>query len=194
MEKQNRICHELKTDRVDIAQPLPGALRVLPILFYFSIAATIALNALFAYQRINSEKSMNDWTQKAQAEEATKASVKKQKDAINLEVARANDVVEWINGAAPLQPLALEIARSMDQSKSTISNLDLSRDNANPNQIRLKLDFSKGGQKQLDFTLERLQELGYRQFNAVQSQGDNGTSSYQATLIKTNNQSVASAE
>lgn len=191
MDKEPRICHELKTDRTDIAQPLPGAMRVLPILFFFAIVGSIGLNALFAMQLKSSEKSKEDWTTKAADEEKTKAAVKVQQLAVDTEVRRSDDVINWVNGAAPIQPLALMIARSMGQTKSTIALLSLNRDKSNPNQIKLQLDFDKGGTRQLDYTLEQIQSLGYRQFSAVQT-GDDVGLNYQATLIKTGGAVVSS--
>jgi len=192
MDKQPRICHDLKTDRTDIAQPLPGAMRVLPIFFFFAIIAGIGLSALFFMQTKESEKSKEEWATRAKQEEKTKLSVKGEQASIDTEVERANDVVNWINGAAPVQPLALAIARSMGETKSTIAEMALTRDKANPNQIKLRLDFDKGGQRQLDYTLEKLQNLGYRQFSAIQAKGDSGGFNYQATLIKTGNAVAAS--
>ena len=184
MEKSQRICHDLKTDRPDMAQPLPAALGLLPIVFYLSIVAAIGLNAFFFMQLKDAETSKAEWEEKAKSEDELKLTVKSQQDSIDLETARANDVVKWIDGAHPLQPLSLAITRSMN-AKSTISELSLIRDRANPDQIWLGLKFDKGGTRQLDDTLDAIQSLGYRYYAAVQTQGQSGLMDYQATLIKT---------
>ena len=61
MENQLQTCHDLKTDRPDIGQPLPRILVLLPIVFVFTVLGAIALNALLFFQMRNSEQATEVW-------------------------------------------------------------------------------------------------------------------------------------
>ncbi len=184
MENHKRICHDLKTDRLDISPPLPNSARVLPVLLYFTIIGVIGLNAYIYMQLKNTESAITEWKDKERGEVETKTTLVAQQEVVNNEARRADDVVKWVESAHPLQPLVLTVTRSMD-SKSTISELSFNRDAANPTQIRFSMKFQNGGIKQLDKTIEWVQGLGYRTFSAVQSGGgDDASMDYQCTLIR----------
>ena len=182
MENQNYICHDLKTDRPDIGQPLPGVLAFLPILFALSVVAAIGLNVLFFFQLRASERAKEEWVEKTSNETAQQGKISAKITAIKAEEKRALDVRQWVDGARQLQPLAIAIARSMDV-KSSITELSLFRDLGNPNQVRIGLKFDNGGAKQLDTSLEAINAMGYRSYSAQQTAGKGGTLDYQATLI-----------
>jgi hypothetical protein len=182
MENHLQSCHDLKTDRPDIGQPLPGILALLPIVFVFSVIAAIALNTLFFFQLRNSEQAKEEWKLKVAEESAKQKEIVAMIELIKDEERRANDVRDWVEGSRQMQPLAVSIARSMDV-KSSIAELSLLRDSENPKQIKLGFKFDNGGQKQLDATLEAVNALGYRSYSANQTAGKEGSLDYQATLI-----------
>ncbi len=185
MEKLKRICHDLKTDRLDIAPPLPNSARVLPVLLYFAIIAVIGSNAYIYMGLKNTETSIAEAKDKERAENETKTTLIAQQEVVNNQTRRADDVVKWVESAYPLQPLVVAVTRSMD-AKSTISELSFNRDQANPTQIRFAMKFQNGGTKQLDKTVEWIQGLGYRNFSAVQTGGgEDNNMDYQCTLIRT---------
>lgn len=185
MEKPQRICHDLKTDRLDIAPPLPNSARVLPVLLYFAIIAVIGCNAYIYMGLKNTETSIADSKDKDRAENETKTTLVAQQEVVNNQARRADDVLKWVESAHPVQPLVLAVTRSMD-AKSTISELSFNRDAANPTQIRFSMKFQNGGIKQLDKTREWIQGLGYRTFSAVQTGGgEDNSMDYQCTLIRT---------
>jgi hypothetical protein len=184
METKKRICHDLKTDRLDISPPLPNSARLLPALLYLTIIAVIGLNAYIYMQLKNKETAITDWKDKERGEVETKTTLVAQQEIVNNEARRADDVVKWVESAHPLQPLILTVTRSME-AKSTISELSFNRDAANPTQIRFSMKFQNGGTKQLDRTVESIQALGYRTFSAVQTGGvEDATMDYQCTLIR----------
>ena len=71
MENPFQTCHDLKTDRPDIGQPLPRILALLPVAFVLTVLGAIALNALFFFQVRNSEQAAEEWKMK-EAEETAK--------------------------------------------------------------------------------------------------------------------------
>ncbi len=191
MENNNHICHDLKTDRPDIEQPLPAALTFLPILFGLSVVGAIALNVLFVFQLKASEKAKQEWSDKGTDESSQQDKIGDKVKGIKTEQRRGEDIRKWVEGSRQMQPLVIAIARSMDV-KSSIAELSLFRDLANPNQVRIGLKFDKGGAKQLDSTLGAINAMGYRSYSANQTQGKSGALDYQATLIwqKNNTESI----
>lgn len=182
MENHHQVCHDLKTDRPDIGQPLPGILRLLPSVFVLSVVGAISLNALFFFQHRNAEQAKEEWKLKVAEETAKQKDITVKIEAIKDEERRANDVRDWVEGSRQLQPLAVAIARSMDV-KGSIAELSLFREPSNPKQVKIGFKFDNGGQKQLDATLEAINRLGYRSYSANQTAGKEGSLDYQATLI-----------
>ncbi len=182
MENQFQTCHDLKTDRPDIGQPLPRILVLLPIVFVFTVLGAIALNALFFFQMRNSEQATEEWKLKVAEESAKQKEIVAKIDDIKGEERRANDVRDWVEGSRQIQPLAVSIARRIDV-KSSIAELSLLIESENPKQIKLGFKFDNGGQKQLDATLEAVNSLGYRSYSANQTAGKEGSLDYHATLI-----------
>lgn len=182
MDNHLQVCHDLKTDRPDIGQPLPRILALLPIAFVLSGIGAIALNTLFFFQLSTSEKAKEEWKLTAAEESTKQKEIVAKIQAIKDEERRANDVRDWVEGSRQIQPLAVSVARSMDV-KSSIAELSLLRDPENPTQIKLGFKFDNGGQKQLDATLEAVNTLGYRSYSANQTAGKEGSLDYQATLI-----------
>jgi len=191
MDNHLKACHDLKTDRPDIGQPLPRILALLPVVFVLSVIGAIALNTLFFFQLSNAEKTKEEWKMKVAEESAKQKEIVAKIEEIKDEERRANDVRAWVEGSRQIQPLAVSIARSMDV-KSSIAELSLFREPENPNQIKLGFKFDNGGQKQLDATLEAVNALGYRSYSANQTAGKEGSLDYQATLIwqSTNKESL----
>ena len=182
MENTQRVCKELKTDRTDIEDPLPGWARIIPVLFVVSLLAGIGLNASFIVSQKKSETAKEEAVARESREnQAKKQLLMKIKD-MDARVAKAETVVKWVEGSRPVQPLAIAIARSMS-NKATIAELSLRRDPANPGQIRMLLKFDGGGNTQLEETLAAISDQGYRYYQTTQTKGKKGGLDYQATLI-----------
>ena len=185
MDNVSQVCHDLKTDRPDIGQPLPGILTFLPILFVLSVVGAIALNAMFFLQLKASEKATAEWKEKTSQAETQKAKFAASAKAVKTEEKRAIDVRKWVEGSTLLQPMILAITRSTEQKKTAIAELSLFRDLSNPDQVRLGLKFTGDARAQLDDTLLALSSLSFRAYQATQTIGKDGKSlDYQATLIK----------
>ena len=124
MENHHQVCHDLKTNRPDIDQPLPGILALFPVAFVLSVIGAISLNALFFFQHRNAEQAKEEWKLNVAEESAKQKDIMAQIEAIKEEERRANDVRDWVEGSRQLQPLAVAIARSMDV-KGSIAELSL---------------------------------------------------------------------
>ena len=185
MDTANQVCHDLKTDRPDIGQPLPAILTFLPILFVMSALGAIVLSALFFFQLQSAEKGTEEWKVKVADTEAEKGKLAVRMKEMKAEDKRAKDVRKWVEGSSLLQPLILTITRSTDSHNTAISELSLFRDLANSEQIRLGFKISGDVHQQLEDTLTALREFGYQAYQAQQTVGKNGKSlDYQATLIR----------
>lgn len=173
---------DFKTDRKDITPPLPVMLRLVPVLFYCSIGVAVILSSIFFIQyRLAVQKrdfhKENSGTIAAQVQAA-----KNDRLALEEKIRRATDIEAWVAGSRPLQPLVVEITRSMDKN-SSIVDLRLDRDADAPSQLRLGLRLATDSTKQLDRTLEKVAEQDFRTFSPRQSLS-RGELDYQATLVR----------
>lgn len=177
----SRIIDDFKTERKDIAPPLPPYLRLVPVFFYLSVAAGILLNVLFfvlSSQASRTKAAAVAEELKLTAEmETTRANRKSLED----ETKKATDLISWIETARPLQPLAVEIARSIGEG-SSLNELLLERSDENPSQILMTLRLKTDNPKQLDQTLQTISEKNFRTFSPQQSM-DKGETEYRATLL-----------
>lgn len=172
---------DFKTERKGISPPLPTYLRVVPLLFYLTIAASLVLSGLFYLNygeaKKNKERAI-ETNRKLQADIKSTAQMRKD---LEKEAKRASDVASYVEASRPLQPLVVEIARSM-QPDSSLVDLRLVRDANNPAQVKLNLRLGTETTRQLDLTLAKIAEQQFRAF-APQQNLAKGELSYQATLL-----------
>lgn len=181
MQITERQIDDFKSDRKDIAPPLPVVLRLVPLLFYCSIAVAIILSSIFAIQ-------FQLAVQKRDAHKAQTASLatqtqdaRSQRTALESQIKKATDIQSWVASSRPLQPLLVEITRSMG-ARSSIVDLRLDREPDNPSQIKMGLRMGTDSTKQLDLTVEKIANLNYRAFSPTQTLG-RGELDYKATLV-----------
>lgn len=184
MSAPRKICVDLKTERGDILPALPGILRLLPLAFYFSVAASLLLTSFFLLQLRSAKQAKERFIAEEQSETRLNADLEGVYNELKAESKKAEDVVEWVEGTRGLQDLCLTVTRSMEPG-STIVELSFERERDNPGQIQfgLKLNGSKGGtSSQLEKTLARLEEAKFRKYNAAQSNSKD-TTQYNAVII-----------
>lgn len=181
MQITERQIDDFKSDRKDIAPPLPVVLRLVPLLFYCSIAVAVILSSIFAIQ-------FQLAVQKRDAHKAQSASLvtqsqdaRTQRAALEAQIKKATDIQSWVASSRPLQPLLVEVTRSMGP-RSSILDLRLDRDLDNPAQIKMGLRMGTDSTKQLDLTVEKIAALNYRAFSPTQTLG-RGELDYKATLV-----------
>jgi len=172
---------DFKTDRKGMSPPLPIYLRIVPMLFYLTIAASILLNGLFFMRYIQAGKNKETALIRDTQIQADLDGAKKQRQDLESETMRATDIAAWLNASRPLQPLVVEIARSIEDDSSIIE-LRLDRDADNPTQIRFSMRLSSDSAHQLDVTLKKIAALRFRTFSPQQTM-EKGTIDYKATLI-----------
>jgi hypothetical protein len=172
---------DLKTERKDIMAPLPRVMRLVPILFYGSLAFLVvigsvsSLRAKFAGDRRNAVlKQVEDW--KTQI-----AEVKKERSALEVQISEAVDLEDWVLASMPLQPLVVAIIRSMNPQSSVV-DLTIERDAETPSQLRIGLRLNSESDKQLEQTLEVIRSMNYREFNPTQTR-IRGDLDYKASLL-----------
>lgn len=182
--KTHRICHDLKTDRLDIGRPLPGILRLLPIGLYLCCVATLALSALFFWQFKNAQEERDLARGEEAAAKTEQSRLTTEAAAITAEAKRAEDARKWVQGSEPMQDLVVAITRSM-RPTSSLGEFGLVRDKDDPRKLSFTLQVNAGGPEQLDMTLGKVAtDLNYRPYFAQRKEEKGGAISYSATLLK----------
>lgn len=172
---------DLKTDRKDIIPALPLVFRLVPILFYCAVGflvvvGSVALwNARVATQQRDAIKARITQLQSEIA--ATKTS----RASLEARIREATDLENWVLASMPLQPLVVEIVRSMSP-QSSIVELRLERDAETPSQLRLGLRLNTESDKQLEDTLAAIRAMHYREFSPTQTRV-RGDLDYKASLL-----------
>jgi hypothetical protein len=165
---------DFKSDRKGVVPPLP-------IYFYGTIVASILLNGLFFVRQNQAGKNREAALGRDRQIQASLQSAKEKRKGLENEAKKATDIVNWLEASRPLQPLVVEIARSMEPD-SSIVELRLERDAENPAQIRLSMRLSSDTTRQLDLTLAKISSMRFRTFSPQQTL-DKGEIDYKATLI-----------
>ena len=181
MQVIGRKIDDFKTDRKGIAPPLPLVLRLVPVLFYCSIAVTIILSLIYFVQFQQAVKKRDGHKASTVALNAQTQEARNQRTALEAQIKIATDIESWVSGSRPLQPLIVEIAGSMG-ARSTIVDLRLDRDPLAPAQLKLTIKLGTDSTKQLDFTLEKIAGQKYRAFSPQQTLGRSELD-YSATLV-----------
>jgi len=107
---------------------------------------------------------------------------KKERSDLEKKIAEATDLEAWILAAVPLQPLIVEIIRSMEPG-SKIEHLQLERDAETPSQVRIRLVLNTESDKQLEQTLEAIHKMNFRESSQTYTQS-NGELVYTARLLR----------
>jgi len=181
MQVTGKTIDDFKTDRKDITPPLPILLRLVPLLLYCAIALAVILNTIFFIQFRLAAQKLDGHTSGTAALQAQVADSRNQRTALEVQIKKATDIEAWVESSRPLQPLAVQIARSIGEG-SSIVDLHLDRDPDSPSQIRLSMRLSTDSIKQLDTTLEKIAAQKYRVFSPQQSMG-RGEIDYKTTLV-----------
>lgn len=181
MQLAGKFVDDFKTDRKGISPPLPIYLRLLPIVFYLTIFASILLNGLFVVRYSQAIQEREEASKRDQAVQAELAATSKQRSELEGQAKKASDIGSWVEGSRPLQPLVVEIARSIEPGAS-IEELRLDRDANNPEQIRLSMHLGSDSPGQLDLTLARIADQKFRMFSPQQTLVK-GDINYKATML-----------
>ncbi len=172
---------DLKTDRKGISPPLPAYLRIVPLLFYLGIIATIVFNGTFFLQLTQANRDMAESKARTQELQGKIAGVQKQRKDLEAEARKASDLLAWIDSTRAMQPLIVDVARSIG-TDSALLDLRLNRDAQNPSQVLLSMRLQSDGTRQLDTTLARIASQRFRTFSPQQTLAK-GEIDYKVTLL-----------
>jgi hypothetical protein len=182
MQIDARKIDDFKTERKDLLPPLPTIFRLVPLLFYLSIVFFAVVGSVGVWHsRVAQERrvSLLGETAALQAEiEQTKAA----RVSLDDRALEAMDLENWVLGSMPMQPLVVEIMRSVG-TNSSIANLSLERDPETPSQLKLALTLRTDSDAQLDTTLAAIRKLNYIDLSPTQSMVQ-GNLEYRATLLR----------
>ncbi len=180
--------HDLKTERNDVGQPLPAALRLLPVLFYAGILGAIGFSSYAFLQMKAAQMKTGEAKTAAAREQSEGAKLKADESSIMAEDKNAREVQRWIVGTNQMQAVALGILRTIDTDAS-VSDMILTRREEQPSQIELSLTMnSPKGPRQVEAIRTKLQDvLGYRTFSENIDKGNDKTNSFNfnCVLVKT---------
>ena len=63
MDKKSKTCHDLKTERSDVAPPLPAVASALPIAFYLACVGAVGLNLMFYLKTKDANEKADEFKQ-----------------------------------------------------------------------------------------------------------------------------------
>lgn len=172
---------DFKTERKDVSPPLPAYLRLVPMFFYLSVVAAILLNALFVANFSQAVQARDRAKAEDQQLQVDIGEIKQRRQALEAETKKASDLAAWVDSSRALQPLIVEIARSMEKDAALLE-LKLDRDVQNPAQIQLSLRLQSSNPRQLDLALQTIANNRFRTFSPQQNT-TKGEVDYKATLM-----------
>ncbi len=176
-----QITHDIKTERADVLPPLPNVLRIIPIIFYAIAALSLGLLGLTVYQIRGATVGLESAQKRAQETQRQIEETRAARATLENRAKLAANVLQWVEGATALQPLAVALGRSMG-TKAALTELTLSRDEKAPRQIQLALKMQSADALQIESTIEAVRQSSFRPFSAKQSQEGNRVS-YEVSLI-----------
>ena len=175
------ILHDLKTDRPNISGGLPSIYKLVPIGFYVTAVIGICLGVFFFLSNRAYVASEKQWNSKTQEAQAFQAEITEKQARIGREATEAGAMADWLEGARPVQPIGITIARSMEGNAS-IAELNLERNPQIPAHLFMTVKINGGGSQQIEGTLDALGAMNYHAYSAQQTKGANAVD-FQATLI-----------
>ena len=172
---------DFKTDRKDIAPPLPMIMRLVPLLFYLALLFLAVVGSLASMHAKFASDHRNSLLGRIEELKKEIEGIKTEKTALENEIQEATDLESWVLASIPLQPLVVSIIRSMGP-QSEIVDFTLERDAETPSQLRIGLKLNTISDKQIDQTLGVIRGLNYREFNPTQTRV-HGNLDYKASLL-----------
>lgn len=168
MQIPQRILDDFKAERKDVTPPLPAALKLVPLLFYILLGAAVLLGTLFFVQLRMASDRLEALSRALDQTNGEIQEVRRKREALQERILRAQDVESWVASSRPLQPLAVAIARSVEEGAS-IEELRFERGDQRGPQLTMDLRLGTRGIDQLDKTVRAIEEQNYRLFSPQQN-------------------------
>lgn len=172
---------DLKTERADIAPPLPQIARLIPLLFYVSVFGAILLTGLFTVRLVAASKARDEWIAKEKISKQELLKIQGERKSLEGQAKRASDLQIWTDSARALQPLVVDLARGIE-SDSSLVEIRIVRDKEDSKQLKFSTRISANSLTQIDQLVNRLQGAGYRTYSPEQK-ATKSEIDYQTTLI-----------
>ena len=173
---------DFKTERKDLLPPLPMIFRLVPLLFYLAILFALVVGSVAVWHSRAAAEQRRSVIGQTAALQAEIQNTKAARDSLDGKTLEAMDLESWVLGSMPLQPLMVEIARSISADAS-IMDLRIERDAETPSQLKLAITLRTASEKQLDKTLAAVKALNYRVLSPTQTMKE-GDLEYRATLAQ----------
>ena len=157
------IMHDLKTERTDLAPPLPAILMVLPVLFYAAAAGSIGLGALFTLKAKQAQADEHREMDSEQEVNRMITSLAQEQKVIDETNTRAREVETWVDSTQPLMDVVVAVINSV-KTGNTLSSMRLARSSERPDHIEMRLQINSGGTVQKEETVQSLVKSGYQTF------------------------------
>jgi hypothetical protein len=176
------LCHDFKTPRTDAGKRLPDTFKIIPIAFYLAMVGGACVMTLdyMAYKRAETAKVKAEGV-KADHEAVT-ASLKAEKDALDAETGRAENLAKWTEGARNVQPLCVAIARAIP-ADARLAELTLERSDQVPSNLALTLRINGGSAREIGLVETSVARLNYASFSPQQSK-EGEIVDYRTTLVR----------
>lgn len=192
MSAQPYSIDDLKTERSDIAPPLPQIARLVPLLFYVSVFGAIALTGLFTVRLLASTKARDEWVAKEKLSKQELLKIQAERKTLEGQAKRASDLQIWTESTRGLQPLVVDLARGIESDASLI-DMHIARSKDDSKQLKFSIRINASSMTQLDQIVNRLQSAGYRTYSPEQKLSRSEID-YQTTLIWQPSASVKEVE
>ena len=181
MQIDDTTLDDFRSPRQGISPPLPKLFMIVPLFFYSSVAflGAVGSTASIAAKFSSDEKTVVISQSASVTSEIEKTKIAR--TALNAEIAEATELESWVLASMPLQPLILEIMRSIGPDDEIVE-LSIERDAETPSQLRINLTLNTASDKQLEKTIAVINRMNYREFNPTQTRSQ-GNLDYRASLL-----------
>ena len=156
-------------------------MRLVPILFYLSLLFLAVVGSVASLHAKLASDQRNAVLGRIEVLKGDIEKSKKERSVLETEIVQAQDLEAWVLASMPLQPLVVEIIRSIGP-QAEIVELSIERDAETPSQLRLNLKLNTASDKQLEDTLAVIERQDYREFNPTQTRVQ-GNLDYKASLL-----------
>lgn len=177
------LCHDFKTPRTDTSRRLPSSFRAIPIIFYVALigSAYVMTMDYFNYKRALKQKT--DAEERQKLSESQRDAFREERSDLESEATKAEKVAQWMEGARNMQPIAVKIARAV-QNDTRITQMALERSEQVPSNIALTIHLN--GSKvstELAAIEASLGQLLYRSYSPQQTKNGEVVE-YHSTLVR----------
>lgn len=180
------LCHDFKSPRADASRRLPSTFRFIPIAFYL---ATLAGCYFVVMDTIKLRRAENERAAAEQVKaehEETKSKLDNERLAIEVEKARAEVVAKWVEGTRVLQPICVQVARTV-RGEVRIAEMSLNRNAELPAQIDVAMRLTGADASHVSAVENAFTKLNYRPYSAQQARSKDSVIDYRSTLVFVNN-------